>query len=65
MPSNRQLANQRCASAAEAAELIADVHSIHVAPLDKQTLVAWRAMLINGRRDIADVGRYQTHEDTK
>jgi Fic family protein len=57
--------DQRRASAAEAgaAELMADVYRNHAAPLDDQTLFAWHAMLMNGRRDIADVGRYRTHED--
>ena len=58
-------ADQRRASAAEAgaAELMADVYRNHAAPLDDQSLFAWHAMLMNGRRDIADVGRYRTHED--
>src|SRR3546814_239923 len=58
-------ADQRRASAAEAgaAELMADVYRSHAAPLNDRTLFAWHAMLMNGRRDIADVGRYRTHED--
>lgn len=58
-------ADQRRASAAEAgaAELMADVYRNHAAPLDDQSLFAWHAMLMNGRRDIADVGRYRTHND--
>lgn len=58
-------ADQRRASAAEAgaAELMADVYRNHAAPLDDRILFAWHAMLMNGRRDIADVGRYRTHED--
>lgn len=58
-------ADQRRASAAEAgaAELMADVYRNHAAPLDDQVLFAWHAMLMNGRRDIADVGRYRTHDD--
>jgi Domain of unknown function (DUF4172)/Lrp/AsnC ligand binding domain/Fic/DOC family len=57
--------DQRRANAAEAgaAELMADVYRNHAAPLNDQTLFAWHAMLMNGRRDIADVGRYRTHED--
>lgn len=57
--------DSRRASAAEAgaAELMADVYRSHAAPLDDQTLFAWHAMLMNGRRDITDVGRYRTHED--
>lgn len=59
-------ADQRPASAAEAgaAELMADVYRNHAAPLDDQALFAWHAMLMNGRRDIGDVGRYRTHDDT-
>lgn len=58
-------ADQRRANAAEAgaAELMADVYRNHAAPLDDQTLFAWHAMLMNGRRDITDVGCYRTHED--
>jgi len=59
------VADQRRANAAEAgaAELMADVYRNHAAPLHDQTLFAWHAMLMNGRRDITDVGRYRTHED--
>ena len=58
-------ADQRRATAAEAgaAELMADVYRNHAAPLDDRTLFAWHAMLMNGRRNIADIGRYRTHED--
>ncbi len=58
-------ADQRRASAAEAgaAELMADLYRNHAAPLDDRTMFAWHAMLMNGRRDIADVGRYRTHDD--
>ena len=57
--------DSRRASAAEAgaAELMADVYRNHLESLNNQTLFAWHAMLMNGRRDIADVGRYRTHED--
>jgi Fic family protein len=57
--------DQRRASAAEAgaAELMADVYRNHAAPLDDQTLFAWHAMVMNGRRDITDVGRYRRHQD--
>ncbi|MBJ7526861.1 MAG: Fic family protein [Sphingomonadaceae bacterium] len=58
--------DQRRASAAEAgaAELMAVVYRNQAAPLDDRTLFAWHAMLMNARRDIADVGRYRSHEDT-
>lgn len=56
----------RRANAAEAgaAELMADVYRNHAGRLDDQTLFAWHAMLMNGRRDITDVGRYRAHEDS-
>lgn len=59
------VADQRRANAAEAgaAELMADLYRNHAVPLDGQTLFAWHAMLMNGRRDIADAGRYRTHDD--
>ena len=49
-------ADQRRASAAEAvpAELMADVYRNHTAPLDDRTPFAWHAMLMNGRRAIAE-----------
>ena len=55
----------RRANAAEAgaAELMADIYRNHAAPLFDQTIFAWHTMLMNGRRDIADVGRYRTHKD--
>lgn len=58
-------ADQRRASAAEAgaAELMADIYRNHASTLHDRTLFAWHAMLMNGRRDIVDIGRYRTHED--
>ncbi len=58
-------ADQRRASAAEtgAAELMADLYRNHADPLSDRQLVEWHKMLMNGRRDIADVGCYRTHED--
>ncbi|NJS14351.1 MAG: Fic family protein [Sphingopyxis sp.] len=55
----------RRANAAEAgaAELMADVYRNHAAPLDDTMLFTWHAMLMNGRRDVTDIGRYRTHED--
>ncbi len=52
-------ADQRRSSPAEAgeAELMADIYRNHATPLDDQTLFAWHAMLMNGHRDIVDVGR--------
>lgn len=32
-------------------------------PLDDATLFAWQAMIVRGRSDLRDVGRYRTHAD--
>lgn len=58
-------ADQRRANAAEAgaAEMMADLYRSHAAPLSHATLSAWHAMLMNGRRDLVDVGRYRTQGD--
>ncbi|MBX3564834.1 MAG: Fic family protein [Sphingomonas sp.] len=58
-------ADRRKANAAEAgaAELMADLYRSYQAPLSDKLLFDWHAMLMNGRRDLADVGRYRTHAD--
>jgi Fic family protein len=58
-------ADQRRANAAEAgiAEMMADLYRSYRAPLTDEALFEWHAMLMNGRRDLADVGRYRRHED--
>ena len=58
-------ADQRRANAAEAgiAEMMADLYRGYRSPLIDDTLFQWHAMLMNGRRDLADIGRYRTHED--
>ena len=48
---------------AGAADLAADLYRHYSAPLDREVLFQWHAMLMNGRRDIVDIGRYRTHED--
>lgn len=48
---------------AGAAELMADLFQRYAMPLNDELLFNWHAMLMNGRRDIVDVGRYRTHED--
>lgn len=57
--------DQRRANAAEAgaAELMASLYQDYRAPLSHATLFQWHAMLMNGRRDLADIGRYRTHDD--
>jgi Fic family protein len=58
-------ADQRRANAAEAgaAELMANLFRTYAEPLTETMLCDWHAMLFNGRRDLADIGRYRTHED--
>jgi len=58
-------AEQRRANAAEAgiAEMMADLYRSYRAPLTDDALFQWHAMLMNGRRDLADIGRYRRHED--
>lgn len=51
--------------AAEAgiAEMMVDLYNHYDQPLTHKTLWSWHQMLMNGRRDLADIGRYRTHED--
>lgn len=58
-------ADRRKANAAEAgaAELMADLYCSYQVPLSDRLLFDWHTMLMNGRRDLADVGRYRTHAD--
>ena len=42
------------------AEMIVDVYRNFAAPLTPETLFAWHTMVTNGRRDLADIGRYRT-----
>lgn len=58
-------ADARRASPAEAgaAKLMADLYRRWAEPLSEAQLFAWHAMLMNGRRDLAAVGAYRTHED--
>jgi Fic family protein len=58
-------ADQRRANAAEAgaAELMAGLYQDYRAPLSDDMLFQWHAMLMNGRRDLNDIGRYRTHDD--
>lgn len=58
-------ADQRRANAAEAgaAELMANLFRSYREPLSDVMLHQWHAMLMNGRRDLTDVGRYRAHAD--
>lgn len=56
----------RKAGPAEAgiAELMVDVYRNIAAPFDQQRLFAWRAMAMNGRRDLDTIGGYRKHNDS-
>lgn len=58
-------ADKRRSNPAEAgaAELMADLYRRYAERLTDQILFDWHAMLMNGRRDVADVGAYRTHAD--
>lgn len=59
------VADHRRANAAEAgaAELMANLFRSYREPLSDAMLFDWHALLLNGRRDLADIGRYRTHAD--
>jgi Fic family protein len=59
------LAADRRAGPTEAgiAEMMVDLYRRLREPLDHQTLFSWHRMVMNGRRDLADVGRYRRHGD--
>ncbi len=44
-------------------ELMIDLYQRFAEPLDHGTLFRWHRMLTAGRTDLADVGRYRTHDD--
>lgn len=43
------------------AEMMVDLTRTLTAPLTERTLFAWHGMVMNGRRDLADIGRYRRH----
>src|SRR3546814_18711274 len=59
-------ADPRKANAAEAgaAELMASLYRTYADPLTDQMLFDWHGMLMNGRSELADIGRYRTHVDS-
>lgn len=58
-------ADHRRANAAEAgaAELMVNLFRSYRELVSDATLFHWHALLMNGRRDLADIGRYRTHAD--
>ncbi len=59
------LKTDRRAEPAEAgiAEMMVDLYRNLASPLDHETLFAWHRMVMNGRRDLADIGCYRRHDD--
>lgn len=55
----------RRAGPAEAgiAEMMVDLYRHLAVPLAEETLFAWHRMVVNGRRDLSDVGCYRRHEE--
>ena len=51
------------AAEAGAAELMADLYRRYADPLSDEQLFDWHRMLMNGRRDLTDIGAYRTHPD--
>lgn len=45
------------------AEMVVDVYEGYDAPLSHDMLFQWHGMVMNGRRDIQDIGRYRTDEE--
>src|SRR5207244_2904910 len=42
------------------AEMMVDLHRSFVGPLSQEVLFKWHQMLLRGRRDLLDIGRYRT-----
>ena len=59
------VADKRRSNPAEAgaAELMADLYRRYAEPITDNLLFDWHRMLMNGRRDLADIGGYRTHAD--
>ncbi len=45
------------------AEMVVDLYRNYAKPLDAATLFAWHRMIVNGRTDLRDIGRYRTHAE--
>jgi Fic family protein len=44
-------------------EVMVDLYRRFAEPLDEETLFAWHRMIMSGRTDLRDVGRYRTHKE--
>ncbi|HEY1502483.1 MAG TPA: Fic family protein [Acidobacteriaceae bacterium] len=45
------------------AEMMVDLYDSHTEPLTQARLFRWHRMLMSGRRDLVDIGRYRTSEE--
>ena len=45
------------------AEMMVNLYREYEKPLDEATLCSWHQMLMNGRRDLRDIGCYRTHTE--
>ncbi len=43
--------------------MMVDLYRTFSAPLSEKMLFAWHRMLMSGRADIADIGRYRTSDE--
>jgi len=59
-------ADARTAKPAEqgVAEMMVDLHRSFADPLSDETLFRWHGMLMSGRRDVRQVGRYRSDDET-
>ena len=46
------------------ADAMASLHQSHANPLSHQMLFKWHKSLMSGRKDLKDIGKYRTHEET-
>ena len=44
-------------------EMMVDVYQGYADKLSHDTLFRWHSMLVNGRRDLRDIGQYRTHDE--
>ncbi|MCK5391717.1 MAG: Fic family protein [Deltaproteobacteria bacterium] len=45
------------------AEMMVSLYKTYAAPLSNKMLFSWHDMLMNGRRDLENIGRYRTHKE--
>lgn len=45
-------------------EMMIDLYHHYAEPLSHKSLYKWHKMLMNGRRDIENIGQYRSHEDS-